>query len=109
MTASLHMTKKFLIIFVILFLLPTKVSLATITQPTTTQYSQAKDILQKITSQWQKINNWGVGILWEGKLVTHLKENIKQGWEEEKIEYKQNLFKVLGMAWEKIKNFVFHR
>ena len=76
---------------------------------TTTQYSQADDVLQRITSQWKKINDWGGGLLWEGKLVIKLKENIKQGWEEERQEYKQDFFKALGTLWEKIKNKLFHR
>lgn len=101
------MFKKSVIFLIFIFLLPMQFSLAT---TTTSQYKdEAKDILQKITSQWQKINNWGVGLLWDGKLVTQLKENLKQGWVEEKLEYKQDFFKTLGSVWEKIKNSIFRK
>ncbi len=76
---------------------------------------EAKGILQKITGEWKKINDWGVGLYKEtaepkfGKYVNRVVDNIKQGWGEEKAEYRQDFFKALGVAWEKIKNFVFHK
>ncbi|MDO8524036.1 MAG: hypothetical protein Q7R99_00220 [bacterium] len=99
------MTKNFLFFLIFIVLLPTQFSLAT----TTTQYDEAKNILQRITGDWKKINDWGVGVLWEGKLVTHLKETLKQGWAEERQEYSQDIFKILGVAWGKVKSFLFHR
>lgn len=84
-----------------------------------TQYQiqdEAKGILQKITGEWKKINDWGTS-LWTknfeasflGKYAVQIKENIKQGWAEEKQEYRQDFFKTLGAAWEKIKNFVLNK
>jgi len=125
------MTKRFLIIFIILilFLLPTKFSFAvnalettspinsstnlTLEDPTIFEVKkEAEGILQKITGEWLKINEWGLGF-WSrnldpyfGKYTDRVGENIKKGWEEEKQEYKEDIFKVLGIAWEKIKNFV---
>ncbi|MFH0739516.1 MAG: hypothetical protein V1819_00005 [bacterium] len=77
---------------------------------------EAKGILDKITGEWKKINDWGTGF-WAksfktsflGKYANQLKENIKQGWEEEKQEYRQDFFKALGALWEKIKGKLFHR
>ena len=125
------MTKKFLIIFAILVLLPTQFSLAKIFNQENTmvenpanipdalsQYQaqdEAKGILQKITGEWKKINDWGTGFWtknfepYVGKYATQIKENIKQGWAEEKQEYRQDFFKTLGAAWEKIKSKLFHR
>ncbi len=126
------MTKKFLIIFItLLFLLPTQFSFAKIFTPNNSmvenpsdildplaQYQiegEAKGILQKITGEWIKINNWGTGFYSKnieprfGKYVNRVVDNIKQGWAEEKQEYKQDFFKTLGSAWEKIKNFIFHK
>lgn len=125
------MTKKFLIILIILFLLPAQFSLAKIFTSETSmvenpadvpdalaQYQikdEAKGIFQKIAGEWKKINDWGVGFWTKsfepylGKYTIQLKENIKQGWIEEKQEYNQDFFKTLGKAWEKIKNFVLHK
>jgi len=77
--------------------------------------NEVKGIFQKVAGEWKKINDWGTGFWTKnfepylGKYTTQLKENIKQGWEEEKQEYRQDFFKMLGVAWEKIKNFIFHR
>ena len=110
----------FLIIFI--FLLPTQFSLAEnfsqdVPDPLA-QYQvegEAKGILQKIMGEWRKINDWGVGFYEKkveprfGKYIDRVVDNIKQGLAEEKTEYRQDFFKVLGIAWEKAKNFVFHK
>ena len=76
---------------------------------------QAKGILQKIAGEWKKINDWGVGFYSKniepkfGKYINRVVDNAKQGWEEEKQEYKQDFFKALGSAWEKIKTFLFNK
>jgi len=76
---------------------------------------QANGILNKITGEWQKINNWGIGFYskkiepYFGKYIDRVVQNAKQGWEEEKQEYKQDFFKTIGIAWEKIKNKLFHK
>lgn len=125
------MTKKFLIILIILFLLPAQFSLALIFNQETSpienpasvpdplaQYQiedEAKGILQKAWEGLKEINDWGTGFWTKnfepylGKYAVQLEENIKQGWEEEKQEYRQDFFKALGAAWEKIKNFVLNR
>ena len=72
---------------------------------------EAKGILQKIMGEWRKINDWGTGFYSKkiephfGKYVDRVVDNIKQGWAEEKTEYRQDFFKALGVAWERIKNF----
>ncbi|MDD5739077.1 MAG: hypothetical protein PHY72_04140 [Candidatus Pacebacteria bacterium] len=125
------MFKKFIIFFLILiFLAPARLSLATtiFNQETSpienpndvpdalTQYNgvedEAKGFLQKATGEWEKINNWGTEFYSKnieprfGKYVNRVVENIKQGWGEEKQEYRKDFFKALGVAWEKIKNFI---
>ena len=120
-----------LIILIILFLLPTQFSLAKIFNQENSmvenpadipdalaQYQvqdEAKGILQKIMGEWRKINDWGTGFYSKkiephfGKYVDRVVDNIKQGWAEEKTEYRQDFFKALGAVWERIKNFIFHK
>lgn len=73
---------------------------------------QAVGILGKITNVWKKINAGGVDF-WSkniephfGKYIDRAEQNIKQGWAEEKEEYKESIFKALGIVWEKIKDFI---
>ena len=79
------------------------------------QTKDVKGTLQKMTGEWRKINNWGIGLYarniepYFGKYIDRVAENAKQGLEEEKQEYKENLFKTLGIAWEKIKTFLFNK
>jgi hypothetical protein len=124
------MKKKFLTIFIMLLLLQTQLCLAKVFNQDTlpvdpnnvpdalSQYQvkdEAKGIFQKIAGEWKKINDWGVGIYTKkiepkfGKYVNRVVDNIKQGWGEEKAEYRQDFFKTLGSLWERIKNFVFHK
>jgi len=122
---------KIFLFLIFLFLLPAQFSLATIFNQETSpienpnnvpdalvQYNgvegEAKGILQKITGEWEKINDWGTGFYSKkieprfGKYIDRVVENIKQGWGEEKQECKENLFKTLGTVWEEIKNKLFH-
>lgn len=108
------MIKQLLIIIflIFVFLLPTQFSFAKIftsdIPDPLAQYQikdEAKGILQRITGEWKKINDWGTN--W--KYATQLKKNIKQGWIEEKQEYRQDFFKTLGVALGKVKNFILHR
>ncbi|MDD5433109.1 MAG: hypothetical protein PHE77_00390 [Candidatus Pacebacteria bacterium] len=127
------MPKKTLITFIILFLslLPAQFSFANIFSKDTLpienpsnvpdplmQYTvepEAKNFFQKAVGEWQKFNNWATGFWTKycepyfGSYLNRVEQNIKQGWEEEKQEYRQDFFKALGLAWERLKNFVLHK
>ncbi len=122
--------RKLFLLFIILFVLPAQFSLAQVTKQdvpdplsqynvkneVTSGVSTTKSILQKVTEEWKKINDWGIK-LWTKNFETsflrkytiQLKENIKQGLLEENKEYSQDIFKGFGVTWEKVKNFVFHK
>ncbi|MDD4990156.1 MAG: hypothetical protein PHW31_02490 [Candidatus Pacebacteria bacterium] len=76
---------------------------------------EVKGFFAKMLEKWKPINEGGSGF-WSKRVWPFLmkwgnkiEQNIRQGLAEEKEEYKQDFFKAIGKAWERIKNFVLHK